>query len=197
MTEAATHDLENVLDDLGDAAEASDKRMSVGDVLEAFEARSFGALLTLVALIAALPVIGAIPGVSILTGTLIVLIAGQYVVGRTTPWIPERLRQLSVGADSMRSGVEAARPYAARIDKVVRPRLTFLTSSRAAKTVIAAGAVALALLFYPMALVPGGVWPPALSVMALGLALLSGDGVLALVGGVGGVGSIAALFWLF
>lgn len=190
-----THDLENVLDGLQEAAEEAGDGITVGETVDAFAARSFGALLTMVALVAALPVIGAIPGVSIITGTIIILISLQYLVGRDAPWIPNRIREMSIGADKLKDAIDVTRPYAAKVDSVIRPRLTILTKGPVAGAAIAAAAIILALLFYPLALIPGGVWAPSLSIVALGLALLGNDGVLAVFGGLGAAASIALIAW--
>lgn len=192
-----THDLEEVLDGLRESAEdASDGKMTVGDTVDAFAARSFGALLTMVALVAAMPIIGAIPGVSILTGTIIVLVCLQFLAGRDAPWLPKRVRDISIDADKMTSAIETVRPYVAKVDRVIRPRLTFLTKGGAPQTIIAIASIFLAALFYPAAFIPGGVWVPSLAVLFLGLALVGNDGVLALIGWAGAAGSIALLFWL-
>lgn len=196
MAASDTHDLENVLDALSDCAEEAGDALSVGRALDVFAERSFGALLTVIAAIAALPVIGAIPGVSILTGTLIILVAAQFLIGRKSPWIPRRLRALTIPPDKMKSAVETVKPYAGRVDDVIRPRLTALTRGAAAEAAIAVLSILLALLFYPAAVIPGGVWVPALSVMALGLALVARDGALAIVGAFGGIASLALLLGL-
>lgn len=189
-------DLENVLEALQETAEQCSQEMTVGEALDAFASRSFGALLTVLAAVAAMPLIGAIPGVSILTGSLIILVAAQFLAGRKTPWAPQNLRDISIDAETVASGVKKARPYAARIDALIRPRLTFLTQGPVARTAIALAAIGLALLFYPAALLPGAVWAPALSILALGLGLLGDDGALTLVGFSGGVASIALVLWL-
>lgn len=195
MPPAETHDLENVLDDLAACADEADGALSLGRALDVFARRSFGALLTIIAVVAALPVIGAIPGVSILTGTLLILVAGQFLLGRGSPWIPQRLRDLSIAPEKMKKAVEIVKPYAGYVDAVIRPRLAYLTDQPAARAAIAVMSIFLALLFYPMAVIPGGVWVPALSVMALGLALVARDGLLAIIGAAGAVATLA-LLWL-
>ena len=196
MTASNTHDLEKVLEALEEEACDANNELSVGRTLDAFASRSFGALLTMVALVAALPVIGAIPGVSILTGSLIILISVQFLIGRDTPWIPGKLRDLSINPESMRSAISKTKPYASYVDAIIKPRLTFLTDGPVARSVIALLTIFLAVIFYPMALIPGGVWLPSISVMALGLALLGQDGLLALFGGAGAIGSLLMIAWL-
>ena len=72
--------LRSVLDDFEHSGR--DDAVSIGDVLETFEHRSLGVLLTLFGLMAALPIIGDIPGMSIVLGTLILIVVGEWVVGR-------------------------------------------------------------------------------------------------------------------
>lgn len=196
---ADTHDLEDILDGLMEAAEAAGEeeggKLSVERVLDAFAERTFGALLSVIALIASLPIIGAIPGMSILTGTLIILIAGQVLIGRQTPWTPPALRRLSMNYETALKGIKASRPYVRKIDALIRPRLTVLTQGRIAQTAIAVASVLLAAFFYPMALVPGGVWAPALGVLALGLALVGNDGVLAIVGALFAAATVGLTIW--
>lgn len=194
--DAETHDLENVLEELSDTIADSDDKPSVGDVIDAFAERSFGALVTLISLVAAMPVIGAIPGVSILTGSLIILVAGQYLIGRDTPWVPERLRNICIEAETMNGAIEKVRPYAASVDRWIQPRLSALISGRAARIAVALACVMLALLYYPAAVVPWGVMVPALSTLALGLALVGRDGLLALIGLIGAACSVALLVYL-
>ncbi|MEO1329063.1 MAG: exopolysaccharide biosynthesis protein [Pseudomonadota bacterium] len=189
-----THDLENVLEALDETAQEAEGKLTVGQTVDAFAQRSFGALLTMVSLIAALPIIGAIPGVSILTGTIVILIAAQYLIGRETPWLPDRLRKISVDPATLQNGIEKVKPYVARVDAVIKPRWTVLTEGPVARTSIAIASIALAIIFYPMAVIPGGVWLPALAVMALGLALVGRDGVLAAIGGALGLASIYAVY---
>jgi len=190
-------DLEDMLGRLQDAAEKGEGAMSVGEMLDVFDSRSFGALLTLIALLAMIPIVSAIPGFSILTGSLLILVAGQYLLGRPTPWIPEKLRSVSVGRETMCKAVAKSKPYAARIDQYLKPRLQPLTTNAVSRMLIALATIALALSFYPLALIPGGVTIPAVSIVALGLALVARDGVLALIGGGGVAASFAAVGWLF
>lgn len=171
--------LEDVLDTLLEEADGS--QISVRDVLSAFDDRSFGALLTVIGLIAATPIIGAIPGISILCGLLVLLVAGQYVVGRSNPWIPSSLSDRAIDREKFERGLDRARPYAKWIDTFVRPRLSWLVGGQTQRRLIAVAACALALAMFPLALVPWGVLPAAAGVMAFGMAILGRDGIFACV----------------
>lgn len=78
--------LTELLDDLRDTA--SSDEISIGDIVEAFEHRSLGAILTLFATIAGLPVTGANPGVSLVIGTLIIAAIVQSLFASGDIWVP-------------------------------------------------------------------------------------------------------------
>ena len=168
--------LTDVLDDLKVAD--SGGRTTVGDVLDAFENRSLGAILTVLGVVAAIPVIGGIPGMSILTGTLVLIAAGQSFIGRSSLWAPETIRKRGIDDDKFDRAIEKARPYAERVDKWLKPRLGFLAQNQA----VAICCVFLALTCYPMAVVLWGVTAPAAAVALLGLSLIGKDGIFALLG---------------
>ena len=170
-----------------------DEAVSVGDVLDAFAYRSLGFLITVFALIAAIPVIGAIPGVSILTGSLILIAIFTSIAGGDALWAPEFVRRREIDRTRYRNGLERGRRWLGRVDRLLKPRLRPLVETRAARAVLIACAGALAVTFYPLAFVPWGVTAPAFGALAIGLALLSGDGLAALIGYLLGGATVATL----
>ena len=170
----------SVLDDL--ERTGGERTVSVGDMIDAFEHRSLGVLMTVFSLIAAIPIIGGIPGMSILTGTLILLAIGQSFVGGGSLWMPDAVRRRSLERQKYDKALKKSRPWLERVDRVVRPRLTALSSGRANRWVISIAAALLALTFYPLAFIPWGVTAPALGVLAFGLGLMARDGLFVLAG---------------
>src|SRR3569832_764957 len=89
----AHHDLEEVIDHIialclhNGLAQAGKGRVSVADLMGMLGERSFGPLLLVPSLIAVAPV-GAIPGLPAITSAVIVLIAGQILLGHAHFWIP-------------------------------------------------------------------------------------------------------------
>lgn len=186
--------LTEILDDLRDTA--SSEEVNVGDAIDAFEHRSLGAILTLFATVAALPVIGAIPGVSIVTGTLIIAAIIQSLFASGGIWAPDRLRRQTVSADKLESAIASFRPWAERIDNLLKKRLTVLASGPVARYAIPAASILLALSFYPLAVVPAGVYAPSLAILALGLALLGKDGLFATIGFAFAGLTVGLLLWV-
>ncbi|MEC9431700.1 MAG: exopolysaccharide biosynthesis protein [Pseudomonadota bacterium] len=172
--------LVEVLDRIGEAG--SDGEVTVNEVLDGFSGRSLGVMLTALGLIAAMPIIGDIPGMSMLTGALILAaLIRQWATGRGIR-APGRVGRRGVEAERMEKALDRARPWAARVDRLLKPRLTVLTSGPAARAALAVAAGAMALTFFPLAFVPFGVKAPALAVLAFGLARMTRDGYAAAAG---------------
>jgi len=188
--------LQELLDNTEDSADG-DGDVTVGDVLDAVRHRSFGPLLLIIAIIAVSPV-GAIPGMSIVTGSLIVLIAGQALVGRDHAWLPKRATSFSLSRDKLERGVNRVLPWIKRSEVVVTPRLTFLTEPPFVQ-MVAAICIVLAATFYPLAMLPFAVAAPGTAIVFLSLGLTARDGVLILLGFAGAcvAGYLLWAYWPF
>lgn len=171
--------LADLLDEIDQEIEG-DTKFAVKDVLDAFGSRAFGPLLTVPALLALSP-LGAVPGVPSILAVFILLIAGQHMLGMNRPWVPKQILNRSVKAKKWSSARKKIDPWAKRVDSVIQPRLTWLTSG-IMDHVISAVAVALALMMIPLELLPFAVIVPGAALLLLGLALSARDGLLALFG---------------
>ncbi|MEO1544594.1 MAG: exopolysaccharide biosynthesis protein [Pseudomonadota bacterium] len=152
------------------------ERVSLGELVQAFGHRSFGPMLLVPAIIAVAPT-GAIPGMSIVTGTIIMLVALQMLIGRDHVWLPNRLLSFEFSRQSLKTSVERAGPWAERVDWVVGERFTVLTQ-KPLNRFIPVICVLLALSMYPLALLPFAVAIPGTAVGLLALGLTFRDGVL-------------------
>lgn len=176
---------------------AQRERVSLGTLIDKLGQRTYGPLLFTVGLIALSP-IGAIPGASVVCATLIVLLAVQMSFGNHAPWVPGMLRRLEVDGALSRRSIERLEPYLSWLDRITRARWTSLLSRPALHAVVL-GLCALAVLMYPLALVPWGVFPVAGAITVIGLGVLTADGLitaaglaLALAGGGGGLYFLSA-----
>jgi hypothetical protein len=172
MADAATT-LEDVLDRMDGGADGD--RVPLGQLFDAVGGRAHGPLLVLPALLALLPT-GAIPGMSIATGTLILLVAGQMALSRDQLWLPPRLARVDIGAGLLHRAVRRGRPMARALGHLFRPRLDPVVQV-AGGPVGAAVAAAMGILMWPLAVVPGGAVGPGLAVLLIGLALTTRDGL--------------------
>jgi hypothetical protein len=100
---------------------------------------------------------------------------------RPHPWLPKRLLRYSFSRERLTKTVEKARPFARWTEKVVGPRLSFLTDPPFLN-VVAGVCVLLALLFFPLNIIPFAVAAPSAAVLLFGLAITARDGLLVLVG---------------
>lgn len=172
--------ISDVLDDLAHASDG--KSVSAGQVIDSFQHRSLGVMMTVLGLITSMPVIGGIPGVSVVTGTLILIAIGQSLAGGGALWMPEFVRKQEFQRDKFNQAIQKTRPWIRRVDCLVRSRLTFLACGPISHWVICVAAAFLALTFYPLELIPWGVTVPALGVLAFGLGLMARDGLFVLLG---------------
>ncbi len=183
-----------LLDSLSALAERD--RVMLGTVVAAFEDRSSGVLVTLFGLIASIPVIGAIPGISVATALLVLTTLAQELRGRRGLSLPGPVARLSLRGSALDRGVSRTRRPVAWIDRHLGRRLTALVETRPARAALKLCTAGLALSMFPLALVPGGVTPAAYGITAFGLALIARDGLLALAGYAFAAATLATALWL-
>ena len=170
--------LETLLDEITEAAEASEGRLTVGELLDRIGHRSFGPLLLLPALIAFTP-LGAIPTLPSVMAMMVVIIAVQLLIGLDHFWLPRVLLRRSIAPQRLEKSVKWLRPTAHFIDRLIRPRLTWLTHEPFVH-VAAFLCILVALTVPPLEIVPfAGTFSWA-AIGIFGLALIAHDGVLAL-----------------
>jgi hypothetical protein len=172
-------DLEDLMDAIRADSGSSDE-VSLAQIMQAVGTRAYGPLLLVPGLVALAPT-GAIPGMSIVTGTIIVVVAIQLLFGRNEPWIPKRALEFSFSRDTLLSAMERGRPYARRIDDFLKPSFTQVTDFPATR-IIAIVAIALALSMFPLALVPFAVAIPSSAIVLFALGLTARDGRLIIAG---------------
>ncbi|MEL6299568.1 MAG: exopolysaccharide biosynthesis protein [Pseudomonadota bacterium] len=175
---SATEELKGLVDDL--ETETSDGKLKLRDIMSAWGSRAFGPILLVIGLLAASP-IGAIPGMSIVFGLLVTVIAAQLVIGRTHPWIPERIAQQEFSQDVTDRSLNFLRKAIDKTGFLFSERLSVLTEPPADR-LIAVACIALATTFYPLALVPFAVFVPSMTIAVFGMAIAARDGVWAVIG---------------
>ena len=172
--------LEDILDRAAGRADA-EGALSLDALLDVFGPRSLGPLLMVFGLIASVPPIGAIPLMPTTMGVLTFLFAIQFVLGRKRVWLPGLLGRRSVSAGKMAAMRARAAKAAKRVDRLLRPRLTVLTSPLLNR-LVALAACGLAVIMPPLEVVPFGVAVPGLALVCLGLGLVARDGLFTLIG---------------
>jgi hypothetical protein len=146
--------------------------VTLGDVVDRTAHAGFGFLLALLTVVA-------IPLVGLATpfGVAVALLGAQMVAGKPRPWLPDFLRRRRVPPAVLRWLADRGARLAARLERMVKPRLTALARSRLVGVGIVIQGVGLAL---PL-LVPGSNWIFMGPILVYGLALLADDGAWILV----------------
>ncbi len=173
--------LSEVVDRLEKAAESGGE-VSLSDMMDEVGRRSFGPLLLLAGLIMSAPVIGDIPGVPVLLGLFVLLIAVQMVFGRRHFWLPQWLLKRSVKAEKLGHTIRKWLRRPARfIDRFLRHRLPILVGTGGARAIAVASSL-LALTTPFAEFIPFSANGIGAAIMLFGLALIAHDGVMALLG---------------
>lgn len=161
-----------------------DELIRLGDLLAGFGRRAFGVLLFL-----AIPP-AFLPGVaSVVSSPIILLVGAQLAVGRRRPWLPGVLARRGPHRSVLVKFDRWFSPWLARLEKLVRPRLTGLLDHRLAAVVTGVVLVLLGLLLALPIPLTNGLF--GLLLLLFALALLERDGVLMLVAWAAGIASIA------
>ena len=162
--------------------------LTVGEMLEAFDSRAFGAMLLVFGLLNTLPLP---PGSSTLLSLPILFLAPQIALGREIPWLPRKLVEHPLKRDDLRGLFRKLTPIVRRMELVTRPRLELLFAPVGERAI---GVVCTLLALVLVLPIPLGNLAPGATVAVLALALLQRDGILALLGYLMAIGSGALLF---
>ncbi len=181
--------LGELIDLLDDEAGGSE-RVTVGSMMDAVGRRSFGPLLLLAGLIAVSPLSG-IPGMPTTVAVIVVLIAGQLLGGRDHFWIPGWVERRGVSGKRFSRALGYLRKPAGWIDRVLRPRLTFLTR-RTGCYGVAVLCICVAATMPPLEPIPFLASLAGAAIALFGLSLITHDGLLTLLG----VAFTTGAFWI-
>jgi hypothetical protein len=171
MTEV--HNLQSLLRSLADNTQG--ETVTVRDLLDAVGRRSYGPVLLLLGFVAASP-LTLVPGANWFVALLILLFAGQIAIGLEYPWLPRRALDATFKRKHLLAGIRHAEKHAHTVDRLVRPRLVFLTEPPFAQ-LVALICVGAALITFPLGSFPLGPLLPSLTVLLFGLGLAARDGL--------------------
>ena len=155
-------------------------KISFGKIVDEFEDRGYGPLLLIAALFIMLPT-GGIPGIPTVLAVVIIFIAAQLTWGRSTPWLPNKLRSISFDKAKFTKAASKIKPVTRKVDYILRPRLKRFAKKPMTRII---GAVIVALcLFMPfLEIIPFADVIPSSSIVIISLGLTARDGIFTLVG---------------
>ena len=159
---------------------AHEESVTLGEVLARIGQRSFSATLMVIGLLMVSP-LSAIPFLPSLVAIVILLIAGQAIIGRHHLWLPDFLTRRRISADKLRRALDTLIRPAAWIDRHRSGRWVVLTQwpiSSLAYIVI----IAIALTWPPLSFVPFSTTLSAVGMSFLAAGQTLKDGIFVLLG---------------
>ena len=170
--------------------DTEDSTITVGRLTRAIGDRAFGLILLLFALPNCVP---APPGLGSIMGLPLALFGIQLALGRRIPWLPGFLARRRFQRDVLLRLVERGLPYIRKIERVCRPRMTFITGPKGERIFGIIITILASAILIPLPLTN---FIPALGIGIIALGLLEEDGVTALIGvlvGTTGLAIVAAV----
>lgn len=166
------------------------ERVTLAEIDAGLGDRGLGVLMAVFAVPNIFP--STVPFGNVLTGVPVILLAVHLMLGWRQLVLPDFLARRSIAAQTLKSFAPKLAAVLARVEPLLRPRLTAI-SSPAAERVI--GVIALVLSILSALPIPFGHMVPALALMVIGLGLIEHDGAAILLGAVLGLAG-AVLFGL-
>ena len=149
------------------------KEVTVGELIAALRNRAFGMSLILFGLPNILP----IPGLPIICGIVLAILALQIAFGRETPWLPQSIASRRISRSKLNSILTRAVPWIQKIERFSRPRYAIATSAlvrRVVGTIVFLLSILLIILPIPWI----GSMPEGVAIILFGLGIAERDGVL-------------------
>jgi hypothetical protein len=175
---------ESLSDLLKQLVENAGERVTLREIAEALDERSFGAFLLVFSIPNLIPLP---PGATLILGLPLLIIAWQIVAGRNKIWLPERLANYALEKKKLEKIVHRADPWLRWMEAWVRPRNWPLSSPLAERLF---GVYTFLLAVVVVIPIPLGNWLPAFAIATIGLAHTEQDGNCLAIGSVIGVISI-------
>lgn len=167
------------------AADTSEERITLARLMQAMEARAYGALILIFAFPNVLP---SPPGLAGVLGLPLLFLSTRMMLGQT-PWLPQFIASRSVPRASFAVVIDRAMPWLQRAERLLRHRLSLLTTGPAQQVL---GLFCLFLTLILVIPIPFGNLAPSLAMCLIALGVLERDGLWVIIGVVAGV--LASVF---
>ena len=168
-----TRPFSQVLEDIG---AKQDSKLYLGELVNAFGERGFGALMLFFGLMNI--AIGIIPGTTTILGAPLLLMGLQLVTRQDQLWLPKWALRRWIDRDTYRTGLDTVLPRLRKMERLSRPRLTIMTSE---VSEVLIGIATFLLAFILVLPIWGGNLIPALIISTFGFGLMQRDGLAVLI----------------
>lgn len=186
-----TRTLSGLLNDLRDSLTGD--RSSIDTLLEGLHERGFGVVILIFSLPLCIPVPKP-PGLSTLFGIPLLILTAQQALGRHTLWMPQFIRRRTISNDVLNKILTRAVPITEKIEGVLRPRLSWVTSGASSNIIGMIGALMSAFISLPL---PGSNTIPGIAVTLMAGGVMMRDGLCVIIGGVMGCAWVIGLSTLY
>ena len=166
--------ISRVLRDVLDRAEGD--AITLATIVDSLGERTMAILMILFCLPNCLPVP---PGVGLVFGFPMLLVATQMILAYQRPWLPQKLLKRSIKTDAYARMIDLAEPRLQRVESYLKPRYTFLFFGIAERLLGIFFALCAISVILPL---PGSNFPPAIASVLVSLAMLEEDGIVLLAG---------------
>ncbi|MBU4039683.1 MAG: exopolysaccharide biosynthesis protein [Alphaproteobacteria bacterium] len=179
-----------VIEDIGARDEP---KLYLGELINAFGERGFGALMLFFGLLSV--AIGIIPGTTTILGAPLLLMGLQLAIRQDQLWLPRWALRRWIERETYRNGVQKVLPRLRKVERLSKPRLEIMTSELSE---ILIGVATVILAFILILPIWGGNLIPALIIATFGFGLMQRDGLAILIGwsAIGLIGLAALVIWL-
>lgn len=150
--------------------------VSIGEIVDVFGTRAFGALLFIFALPNLLPLP---PGSSTILGAPLLLLTPQVAFGVDAPWLPKAVDARRISGADLGRVFGRLLPWVERFEKISRPRIAPVFNPFGQRMI---GAICSVLAFVLILPIPLGNLLPALTIGIFGFSLFQRDGLFAVAG---------------
>jgi hypothetical protein len=152
------------------------EEVKLGAVFALAEERLFGFPLAFIAFFGMFP----IPGVSAIFGTLMLTITLQLCLGRTKPWVPQKMLNRTISLTKLQSLMRHLIPWLERFENFTKPRLIFVCHSFIGRIIM--GSILSLMAFIVFLPIPAANTIPSFGIFVAALGLQEDDGVLGILG---------------
>lgn len=180
------------------AAEWTGERISLGELIEVFDDRSYGLLILLLSIPNLIPIL--IPGWAQIFGVPLLVVTWQMAIGKRRPALPSAIAKRSIRREDLGVFATKAEPLLRRIETFVKPRPGWMTGPGGDRIVGMLGVYVAAMVLLPG---PGTNAPPSAGAAVMAIGVLEHDArvvtvgaALTLVGCVVATALVGAFFWV-
>lgn len=159
----------------------SSDRISISDLLAAMHATGFGLAMMVFAFGVLIPMPPPIPSIIAIP---LLIFSLQMILGYPSPRLPQMISRLSIKRSLLASMIQKSSPYIRKVERVLRPRFIFMTSTSAERII---GFLTLIFSISIALPVPFSNFIPGLGVLIISFGMMGKDGLMVFYGIVVGI----------